>query len=122
MAMFAWTMSPVSDGFTIWAEKFIPSEKNNFEGQNSYNWRNKEVSDTLDRVQRTLPEAERAAMLRRVQDVWAEELPAIPLFFRAEISAVPSRMKNWKPTGSLVPETWNIHEWQLAGVGESLAQ
>lgn len=121
MAMFAWTMSPRSDGFTLWAEKFIPSRSNNWQGQNASGWRNREVSEILERIQKTVGDEERKAMLYRLQDQWARDLPSIPLFFRADVSAVPAAMKGWRPTGSLVPETWNAHEWALPG-REALAQ
>lgn len=117
MVMFAWTMSPVSDGFTLWATKFIPSEANNFQGQNAAGWRNQEVDDLLEKIQKTISADERKKMLHRIQDIWAQHLPSIPLFFRADVSAVPGGLKGWRPTGSLVPETWNVHEWALPGVG-----
>lgn len=122
MVMFAWTMSPVSDGNTLWPTKFIPSEANNYQGQNASGWSVKEVDELEEKIQRTISQEERRVMLHRVQDLWAADLPSIPLFFRTDVSAVPARMKGWKPTASQVPETWNAHEWSVPGVGAVEAQ
>lgn len=122
MIMFAWTMSPVSDGNTLWASKFIPSEANSGQGQNASGWRNAEVDGLLEKIQRTISQDDRRTMLQRIQELWAQDLPSIPLFFRTDVSAVPGTMKGWRPTGHLVPETWNAEEWALPGVGQAEAQ
>ena len=65
---------------------------------------------------------ERIRLLGHVQEIWARELPSIPLFYRADVSAVQPGMTGWRPTGSLVPETWNCSEWALGGAGAAGAQ
>lgn len=114
MAMFAWTMSPVADGLTLFSDKFIPGSANNWLGQNMPGWRNAEATQILDRIQVTLGEADRVPMLKRVQELVAAELPSIPLFFRASVSANDPKFKGFKPTGNQVPETWNAEEWHWA--------
>ena len=46
-------------------------------------------------------------------EIYAEELPAIPLYFRVNTSVTSKRLKGWKPTGTSVPISWNNHEWRL---------
>ncbi|MBI4863787.1 MAG: peptide ABC transporter substrate-binding protein [Candidatus Riflebacteria bacterium] len=114
LAMLAWTMSPISDGLFIWSSRMVPSEANGWQGQNASGWRNDRATQLLERVQTTLEESERAGLLAEVQRLWAQDLPSIPLFFRANVSVVSPRLVGWKPTGTHVPETWNIHEWRLS--------
>jgi peptide/nickel transport system substrate-binding protein len=122
MVMFAWTMDPLSDGNTLWASKFIPSPTNNFQGQNAAGWRNAEVDLLIEKLQKTIPTEGRRQMLHRLQECFAADLPSIPLFFRTDVSVVPGTMKGWRPTGNLVPETWNAHAWALPGAGPAQAQ
>ena len=48
---------------------------------------------------------------QKVEEYFAEYLPSLPLFFRLEISVTKKGLKNWKPTGTLQPVSWNANEW-----------
>lgn len=115
LAMYAWVYDPIADGEAGWTIKNIPSKDNNWQGQNLPGWRNAEASRLAERVPQTLDEAERRKLLIEQQRLWVEDLPAIPLYFRSDVTVVRSDLQNWKPTGSMVPPSWNAHAWRLNG-------
>jgi len=114
LALYAWMMSPVSDGEGLWTKESIPSEKNNWEGQNNPGWINEETNKIDHLVPVTLEESKRKELLHQQQVIWAEEIPALPLFFRSDISVTPKNLENWKMTGTLTPITWNAETWKFA--------
>ena len=111
-AIYAWIQSPISDGEGLWTIKNIPSKENNWQGQNFPGWRNAEVDVIDSKVPVTLEESERKVLLQREQEIWSEELPAFPLFWRVEPSVTSKNIANWKPTGTSTPVTWNAEAWR----------
>lgn len=114
MVMYAWSMSPTSDGETLWTIENIPSEKNNWIGQNAPGYRNEESNRIDHLVPVTLDKAERARLLKREQEIWVEELPSLLLYFRTEATVVRTTLRNWAPTGTDVGVTWNCQDWYFA--------
>jgi peptide/nickel transport system substrate-binding protein len=114
LAMYAWIISPTSDGESLWTIKNIPSPENSWQGQNSGGFRHLEMDriDTL--VPRTLDEKERQSLLAQEQKIWTEELPALPLYFRVDVSATRKDLVNWLVTGTDTPVTWNAERWYFA--------
>ena len=111
-AIYAWVQSPISDGESLWTIKNIPSKENNWQGSNNPGWRNAEVDAIDSKVPVTLEESERKELLQKEQVLWAEELPAFPLFWRVEPSVTTRTTSNWKPTGTSTPVTWNAEAWR----------
>lgn len=109
--MYAWVMSPTSYGTTLWHSRYIPSEENGWVGQNYPGWSHPRSDELLDLVEKELDAAKRAEYLREQQRIWVEEVPSIPLYFRADVSVAKKTLANWKPTSSLVPISWNSEEW-----------
>jgi peptide/nickel transport system substrate-binding protein len=111
MAMYSWTKDPVTVSDTLWRCDYIPSPANSYQGQNQPGFCMKEVDDLLLAASRELDPSKRAALGRRFEEIFAEELPALPLYFRVDVSLRNKALTNWKPTGTLQPVTWNAHEW-----------
>jgi len=104
-------MDPSADGITFWTSANIPTEDNPT-GQNACRWRNSRSDELLQAATETLDPLERRSLLWQHQAIWAEELPAIPLFFQPEISIHHHRLQGWRPTGTDTPVTWNCSEWR----------
>ncbi|MEW5851499.1 MAG: peptide ABC transporter substrate-binding protein [Myxococcota bacterium] len=113
MAMFAWSMDPLRNDENLWRCDYVPSEKNGWQGQNYGGWCNEEATKLLKEASRELDVEKRKGILHRVQELWSADLPAIPLYFRSDVSITRKNFRNWKPTGTQVPTTWNAHEWYL---------
>ena len=113
MAMYAWLLSPIAAGDTLYRGDKIPTKDNNWQGQNYPGLNHPELTELAILGEKQLDKKERTETLKRVQEIFAQELPAIPLYFRVNSSVVSKRLKNWRPTGTLIPTTWNSHEWFL---------
>ncbi len=111
MAMYAWVNSPSTVGESLWTARNIPNDGNGWTGQNRAGWNNAENEKLYAEIPVTMDKKKRVALLLREQELWAEELPAIPLYYRVDISAVRKGLQNWRPTGMLHPITWNIEKW-----------
>src|SRR5262249_60278503 len=111
LSLALWIMDPSADGITFWTAANIPTDANPT-GQNTCRWRNARSDELLFRATHTLDVRERVRLLREQQRIWAEELPAIPLFFKQEISIRHRSLEGWRPTGTETPITWNCHEWR----------
>ncbi len=91
----------------------IPNESNNFEGGNHMGWRNTENDRVLDQISEELDEARRTQQLRRQQELVAEDLPVISLYFRLYLTTSKKSLRNIRP-GGFSGITWNAPEWGWA--------
>ena len=115
LAMYAWVSSPVTHFRTIWHSKEIPTAANNYVGQNTPGYTNPQMDTLLEQADQELDETKRAALLKKAQEIWAEDLPSLPLYFRLETNVSRPALKNYKPRGfSGTPfgsTTWNAQTW-----------
>jgi peptide/nickel transport system substrate-binding protein len=109
--MFAWVLGPSSTGWDIWHSSRIPTEANRFQGANYYGWRHTENDLVLDQAGQEMSDARRVELMRRQQEIWVEELPAIPLWFRNTPALVHRNLQGVRPIGIPGGFTWNVHEW-----------
>ena len=114
LAMYAWLLSPSSDGETFWTKDNIPSQENNWQGQNNGGFVHDEISRLDHLIPVTLDVNERARLLQQEQEFWVEELPALPLYFRVDVSSTQPEFREWRPTGTDTPVTWNAETWHFA--------
>lgn len=112
MAMYSWVKDPLTLSDTIWRCDYIPKASNHFMGQNMTTFCNREVDRLLQAASRELDVKKRITMAHQVEDILAIELPALPLFFRTDVSVTHKALKGWKPLGILQPMTWNAYEWK----------
>ncbi|MDR7522329.1 MAG: peptide ABC transporter substrate-binding protein [Armatimonadota bacterium] len=112
MVMYAWVMSPLTLPHAFWHSNQIPAAANNWEGSNYPGWRNAENDKLCDEALQEIDTAKRVALLKRQQELWAEDLPAIPLYFRLSLTTSHKRLANVKPAGlSGTYINWNSQEW-----------
>lgn len=81
-------------------------------GNNNMRYKNPEVDRLADEAGVTLDQSKRRTNYVRIQQVIAEDVPKIYLYYRANIEAVSDRVVGPKshPARWL---TWNTHEWGL---------
>ncbi|MBE0531097.1 MAG: peptide ABC transporter substrate-binding protein [Rhodospirillales bacterium] len=111
MAMYAWMSSPENVPRTTLHSAHIPSPANGYSGQNYPGFRDAEMDDLIDRIEVELDFEKRKALWRRLQEIYVEELPAIPLFFRADAFVLPRWLKGVEPTGHQYPTTLWVENW-----------
>lgn len=111
LAMFAWVMSPATTGREIWHSTWIPTDANRFQGNNYAGWQNGENDRLLDQIVEEAAESNRIDLQRRQQELWVEELPSLPLWFRSDPVLVHRSLAGVRPTGITGGLVWNVHEW-----------
>jgi peptide/nickel transport system substrate-binding protein len=111
MVLITSILSPAFLPYFFWHSNQIPAPANNLEGLNSSGWRNAENDRLLDQIAEELDTAKRVQLLRRQQELWAEELPAIPLFFSLSLHTSKKALKGIKPgvTGDIL---WGLEHWE----------
>ena len=114
MALFAWYSAPENVPRTTLHSTMIPSEKNNWAGQNYPGYSNPRMDELIDAIEVELNRPKRVALWRELQHLYADELPALPLFFRADAFILPKALKGVVPTGHQDPSTLWIEHWRWA--------
>lgn len=113
MAMFAWISAPENVPRSTLHSEEIPSEQNGWSGQNYTGYSNPAMDQLLDAIEIELDPEARRTLWSDLQEIYAQELPAIPLYFRAETHIWPHWLKNIQPTGHLAPITLHVEDWRV---------
>jgi peptide/nickel transport system substrate-binding protein len=111
MALFAWISSPESVPRSTLHSNEIPSAGNGWSGQNAGGFRNPQMDRLIDAIEVELDRGKRAALWKLAQQLYAEELPALPLYFRAEAYVLPKWLEGLRPTGHQDPSTLWVEQW-----------
>jgi peptide/nickel transport system substrate-binding protein len=114
MAMFAWISSPENVPRTTQYSDQIPTEANAWAGQNYTGYAHSEVDELIDAIEIELDRNKRLALWQRLQALYAEELPALPLYFRANPYVMPRWLDGVRPTGHQYPSTLWVEDWRVA--------
>jgi peptide/nickel transport system substrate-binding protein len=115
MALFAWTSAPEDDPRSTLRSDEIPTPANGWRGQNFSGFHDAEADRLIDTIEVELDRGRRAVLWQRLQALYAEELPALPLFFRADAYVLPKWLKGVTPTGHQYPTTLWIENWRVVG-------
>jgi peptide/nickel transport system substrate-binding protein len=113
MAMYAWSSAPESVPRTTLYSDQIPAAENNWAGQNFTGYASKQMDQLIDAIEVELDKEKRKALWRQLQQLYAAELPALPLFFRADSFILPPWLKGVEPTGHQYPTTLWVETWQV---------
>jgi len=111
LAMFAWFSSPKNVPRTTLHSTMIPSEANNWSGQNYTGYRSAKMDEAIDKVEVMCSDADQKKYWTEIQQTYAEDLPALPLYFRANAFVMPPWLKGVTPTGHQYPSTLWVENW-----------
>jgi len=111
MAMYAWANAPESSPRTVLHSSQIPTPENNFSGQNYSGFTNPEVDGLIEAIENELDPAARLPLWYRLQEIYASQLPVLPLFFRANSYILPKWLHGVVPTGNLTESTEWVEYW-----------
>ncbi|MGH6968519.1 MAG: peptide ABC transporter substrate-binding protein [Stellaceae bacterium] len=117
MGMFAWSAAPEDVPRAELRSDEIPSPANNWSGENFVGWRNPEADHLLDAIETELDRPAREALWHRLEALYAEQLPALPLFFKADAFILPKWLVGLTPTGHEYPSTLWVEQWRAVGRG-----
>ncbi|MEM7172640.1 MAG: peptide ABC transporter substrate-binding protein [Pseudomonadota bacterium] len=111
MAMFAWISSPENVPRTVLHSDAIPTAENNWAGQNYTGYNNPEMDLLLEEIEVELDREKRKELWQRLQEIYAEDLPVIPLYWRANSHIRPDWLTGVRPTGHQAPTSLWVEEW-----------
>jgi len=112
LAMFAWISSPENVPRASLHSDEIPRAERNFSGQNYPGFRNPETDALLEALPIELNPEARRPLWNRLQAIYAEELPSLPLWFRQDAHIWPVWLEGVRPTGHLSPSSLWVEQWR----------
>jgi peptide/nickel transport system substrate-binding protein len=112
LALFAWISSPEHLPRTTLHSDHIPSAANGWAGQNVAGYRSAAMDALIDATEVELDREKRKALWARMQQLYAEDLPALPLDFRANPYILPKWLEGVVLTGHQTPITSWVERWR----------
>lgn len=112
--MYAWMSAPQSIPKTTLYSSMIPTADNNYSGQNYSGWNDKTTDKLIDDLDVVCEKSANQKLWDQLQQRYAEQLPALPLYYRADSFFIPHWLKGIVPTGHLNPTTLWIEDWSVA--------
>lgn len=114
LALYAWISSPENVPRSILRSDEIPDAANGYAGQNTVGFRNAEADRLIDALEIELDPGKRKGLWAELQKLYAEELPSLPLFFRADAYILPKWLDGVRPTGNQYPTSLWVTDWSAA--------
>jgi len=115
LAMFGWGKGPEHVPRTTLHSEEIPTKENGWSGQNYTGFKNAEMDELIEAINLEIDRDKREAMWHRLQEIYAEEVPVIGLFWRANPYILPKWLKGVRPTGQMAPTTLWVEDWTVEG-------
>ncbi|WP_420595284.1 peptide ABC transporter substrate-binding protein [Deinococcus sp.] len=124
MFMYAWTNDPSQERGDLWASENIPAQANGFAGQNYPNYKNAEYDKLWTQAKTEFDLAARAKLFAKMQDIWAGDLPALPLYFRVNPYTKVPGLVNYTYSAFTLYPSWNAAQigWASRGAAETYTQ
>ena len=113
MAMYAWTSAPETNPRSLLHSSSIPTEANNYAGNNPPRWSNPEVDKLIDEVDMTFEHAKRVELTSKILYYYTEEVPVIPLYSRADSAVIPNNLAGYEISPHQCNETNWVEYWRL---------
>jgi peptide/nickel transport system substrate-binding protein len=121
LSLYTWTLDESTIGANLWQSTAIPSEANGFAGQNFPGWQSAVVDAAYARADASVDVDVRRAALADVQRAFADELPALPLWFRRAVVVHRRSVQGIAPTGTLSPTTSTAATWTITPTASTKA-
>jgi peptide/nickel transport system substrate-binding protein len=111
MVMYAWSSAIGESPKRTLGSSEIPTKENNYTGTNAVAFSDPKMDADIAKAETELDPAKQQALWAEMQRIYAEQLPALPLFYRAEAHVVPKWLQGYVATGhggsSLWAENWH---------------
>lgn len=111
LALFAWVSAPENVPRSTLHSTEIPTAENNYAGQNYSTISIPELDAAIEALERGLTLEERLPHWKTIQQIYSEELPVLPLFWRPNSYVYPLWLRGARPTGHLNSSTNWVEEW-----------
>lgn len=112
LALFAWVTAPENVPRSTLHSTEIPTAENNYAGQNYSTISLPELDAAIEAVEAGLTLQDRLPYWEKIQQIYSEELPVLPLFWRPNSYIFPHWLKGARPTGHLDVSTNWVEDWR----------
>lgn len=113
LAMYSFVSDPEQDPKENFHSQYIPRKENNYTGINRMKWKNSKVDELIEKMSGAFYAEERVRIAHEIQKHYTEDVPAIPLFYRSDISVTPKNLKGYSLTGNSYTPANQIESWSL---------
>jgi peptide/nickel transport system substrate-binding protein len=103
--------------FRRWHSQYIPKAENRHIGDNLAGWANLQADGLLEQIDRSFTQAEIERGLVELAKVYADDLPALPLYYNPEAVAIHRSLRNARPrpnSSGQHSSTWSSYQWEWA--------
>ncbi len=111
-AYYIWVFGPENAPVNLFGTQSIPTEANGFSGQNYSSFSNAGMDAALAELVVELDPKKRAPIWSRVREIYADELPGLPLFFQDQAYLVPRWLVGLGPVGHNTPTSFWVENWR----------
>jgi peptide/nickel transport system substrate-binding protein len=112
LALFAWISSPENVPRTVLYSTMVPTPDNGYAGQNVAGYKSPDMDRLIDAIEVEMDKDKRRRLWSQIQALYAEDLPDLPLTFRADPYVLPTWLTGVEPTGHQYPTTLWIENWR----------
>ncbi len=100
LILYGWSSTVSESPRRTLATDQIPTQANGFGGANYPGFSNPDVDRGITEVEGELDPAKAKITWSAMQRIYAEQLPALPMFFRAEPHVTPKWLRGYQPLGN----------------------
>lgn len=120
MFMFAWGSDAILEDGTLFATSEIPSKDNGYTGSNYEKYSNPAYDALWKQSMVEFDSAARAKLYDKMQVIWNEDLPMLPLYSRMDSYTRLVGLVNYDFNGSSLTPAWNAYQigWASRGAVE----
>ncbi len=113
MVLLSWTPPPMFLPWSVLHSSEIPTPENSYKGGNVGAFFSKEFDATLEDLSKEVAFKQQKILAYRLTNLYLEQLPTIPMFFRPKPQLVPMRLKGYVQPTHIYPASVYISEWTL---------
>ena len=112
LALYSWNNPPENPPTYTLLSASIPSAGNDFVGGNFPRFSDPETDRQIGLLVTELDPDKRKPIWAKIQEAYAQQLPALPLYFESTIFVIPTWLKGVDPGGHLGNTTQWVEEWR----------
>ncbi len=113
LAMYAWVSSPERSPRSTYTSANIPTKENAWSGQNQMGWKSAKVDKLVDELEAEFNPGKRKELAQALLREYTIDVPVLPLYYRAEVAAVPKNLTGFRLAAHQFYETNEAETWSL---------
>ena len=114
MEMYAWSSNVTETPLRTLGTSQIPAAANNYGGANYIGFPDPRMDADILAAEGELDPAKQKALWADMQRLYADQVPALPLFFRADPHVTPTWLRGYVPTGQGDLSSYWAENWHPA--------